>query len=293
MESHKALVSRISRSKILADYESAFVAASGLPLRFVPVGERQLSLREHGAENPFCALISKSEEACRMCLAVENRLSGEGCEGARSEVCLAGLVDTSVPVMVGEKVIGHLRTGQVSLEKRERGDFSKVARALLDWGLRTDLSQLEEAWFHSKVLKPEQYEAFVKLLQVFGKHLSVAAEGMKAEAATESPVIQKARQFIEEHQGDDIGVNEVARVVNMSTFYFCKVFKKATGLTFTEYLGAVRVAKAKNLLLNPHARVSEVAFESGFQSITHFNRVFRKLTGQSPKAFRQESLQLE
>jgi AraC-like DNA-binding protein len=75
--------------------------------------------------------------------------------------------------------------------------------------------------------------------------------------------------------------------VNTSTFYFCKLFKKATGLTFTDYVSRVRIEKAKNLLLNPNLRVSEIAYEVGFQSLTHFNRVFRKLTGQSPSHYRE------
>jgi AraC-like DNA-binding protein len=74
--------------------------------------------------------------------------------------------------------------------------------------------------------------------------------------------------------------------VNTSTFYFCKLFKKATGLNFTEYVSRVRLEKAKNLLLNPNARVSEIAYSVGFQSLTHFNRVFRKFEGQSPTAYR-------
>jgi AraC-like DNA-binding protein len=64
------------------------------------------------------------------------------------------------------------------------------------------------------------------------------------------------------------------------------MFKKATGLTFTEYLGRVRIEKANALLLNPHLRISEIAYDVGFQSLTHFNRVFRDITGQSPTAFR-------
>jgi AraC-like DNA-binding protein len=64
------------------------------------------------------------------------------------------------------------------------------------------------------------------------------------------------------------------------------MFKKAAGMTFTEYVSRVRIEKAKNLLLNPHARVSEVAFASGFQSIPHFNRVFRKYAGMAPRAYR-------
>jgi AraC-like DNA-binding protein len=74
--------------------------------------------------------------------------------------------------------------------------------------------------------------------------------------------------------------------MHVSTFYFCKIFKKATGLTFTEYLGRVRIEKAKTLLLNPHLRISEIAYDVGFQSLTHFNRIFRKTTGEAPTTFR-------
>ncbi len=66
------------------------------------------------------------------------------------------------------------------------------------------------------------------------------------------------------------------------------MFKKATGLTFTEYLSRIRVEKAKSYLLNPHIRISEVAFEVGFQSLSQFNRVFKKITGQSPSQFRMK-----
>jgi YesN/AraC family two-component response regulator len=64
------------------------------------------------------------------------------------------------------------------------------------------------------------------------------------------------------------------------------MFKKATGLHFTEYLARVRVEKAKNLLLNPNLRISEIAYEVGFQSLTHFNRIFRRLVGESPTEYR-------
>ena len=103
----------------------------------------------------------------------------------------------------------------------------------------------------------------------------------------ESPVITRARDYIANHQGEDLSLGQVARAVNTSSFYFCKLFKKATGLNFTEYVTRVRLEKAKNLLLNPHLRVSEIAYEVGFQSLTHFNRVFRKTLGKSPTAYRQ------
>ncbi|MGB8804163.1 MAG: helix-turn-helix transcriptional regulator, partial [Chthoniobacterales bacterium] len=58
---------------------------------------------------------------------------------------------------------------------------------------------------------------------------------------------------------------------------------------FTDYLARVRIEKAKALLLDRNRRVSEVAYDVGFQSLTHFNRIFRKIVGRSPTNYRHSS----
>ncbi len=104
----------------------------------------------------------------------------------------------------------------------------------------------------------------------------------------EPPVIAKARAYIQEHQTEELNLSQVAKAVNMSSYYFCKMFKRVTGINFTDYVARVRIEKSKNLLLNPNLRVSEIAFEVGFQSLTHFNRVFKKIVGESPTEYRGE-----
>jgi AraC-like DNA-binding protein len=83
-----------------------------------------------------------------------------------------------------------------------------------------------------------------------------------------------------------MSLSQVAKAVNTSTFYFCKLFRKHTGINFTDYVSRVRIERAKNLLLNRNLRVSEIAFEVGFQSLTHFNRVFKRIVGQAPTQYR-------
>src|SRR5205814_3119933 len=109
---------------------------------------------------------------------------------------------------------------------------------------------------------------------------------MVQEANSELPVITRAKEYIRQNQGEELSLGMVAKAVNTSTFYFCKLFKKATGLNFTNYVSRVRIEKAKNLLLNPNLRISEIAYEVGFQSLTHFNRVFKKIIGQAPTEYR-------
>jgi AraC-like DNA-binding protein len=152
-----------------------------------------------------------------------------------------------------------------------------------------DLRKLEEAYFQTRVISPKQYESVVHLLTIFAQHLALVSNQLLVHRAnSEPPAITKAKQFIEEHQADEISLGDVAKAVNTSTFYFCKMFKKATGLNFTDYLSRVRVEKAKNLLLNPNMRISEVAFAAGFQSLSHFNRVFRRIAGESPTRYREK-----
>jgi AraC-like DNA-binding protein len=80
---------------------------------------------------------------------------------------------------------------------------------------------------------------------------------------------------------------EAARALDLNRFYFCKLFKKSTGLNFTEYVSRIRVEHARTLLINSNRRISEIAFEVGFQSLSTFNRVFKNVVGLSPTESRK------
>ena len=128
----------------------------------------------------------------------------------------------------------------------------------------------------------------VRLLEIFAKHLAtVSNQLLVAKENEEPPAVSRARVIIAERAGDQVTLREVAQAVNKSAYYFCKVFHKGTGMTFTSYVARVRVERVKNLLLNPHKRISEAAFEAGFQSLSQFNRIFRKVQGESPSTYRE------
>jgi AraC-like DNA-binding protein len=282
------IVQRLSKSQIYRDYETAFNQATHMPLALRPHELWQQALHGKKHENPFCALMAKTSRSCAACLQVQQELN-EGEPGeTTSSVCFAGLCDTAIPVSVGNDVVGFLQTGQVALRKPTVAGFTKVAQQLITWGIKIDLNELQDAYFHSKVLSKEQYQAMVRLLEIFAQHLSVMANQILVEDQNqESPLITRAKRFIGEHQAESLSLDQMAKALNVSTFYFCKMFKKATGLTFTDYLARTRIERAKNLLLNPHVRVGEVAYDCGFISLTHFNRIFKRVVGKSPTAYRR------
>ena len=286
MVARSSLVEALTASRIYQDYERAFSESTGLPVSLRPVETWQLPHNGKKQENPFCALMAERSRSCAACLNTQEKLSQGARTGAKTVTCDAGLTDSAVPVRVGDDLIGFLQTGQVFRKKPTEAQFARVAKRLAAWGIQVNCD-VERAYFETKVLAPRQYEQMVKLLAIFAEHLSIVSNQLLVQRENaEPPMITKAKQFIREHQIEDISLKDVAKAVNTSTFYFCKMFKKATGLNFTDYLSRVRVEKAKNLLLNPNLRVSEIAYEVGFQSLTHFNRVFKRIAGHSPSAYR-------
>ncbi|HWI55814.1 MAG TPA: helix-turn-helix domain-containing protein [Bacillota bacterium] len=287
----RSLIEALVNSKVFQDYERAFTEATGLPVALRPVETWQLPHHGKRNEGPFCALISEKSRACASCLQVQERLTELAAEEAQTMGCPNGLCDTAVPVRLGDRLIGFLQTGQIFRKKPTESQFERVVKQIAEWGVELDREALHQAYFASKVVPVKQHEAVVKLLTIFAQHLSMLSNQVVVQHENaEPPVITRAKEFIHEHQTENLRLSHVAKACNTSTFYFCKMFKKVTGINFTDYLSRVRIEKSKNLLLNPNLRVSEIAFEVGFQSLTHFNRVFKKILGQSPTEYRAQLL---
>ena len=283
----RSVVEQLRRSDIFRDYQQAFRETTGLPINLRPIEAFDLPHHKDPKQAPFCALLAQSNKSCAACLQLQKRVEEEAKLEPKTLKCFAGLCDSSVPVRVGENLVAFLQTGQVLLHQPSKIEFAKTTRQLVQWGSEVDLKKLEEAYFQTRVVSRKQYESILRLLTIFAQHLATVSNQLSVRQSTsEAPAVTRARIYIAEHQTEEIALKDVAGAVNMSAFYFCKTFKKATGMTFTDYLARVRVEKVKNLLLNPHKRVSEAAYEAGFQSLSQFNRVFLRIAGQSPSVYR-------
>ncbi len=287
MNNHDQLVEALTGSTVYQDYERAFNEATGLALALRPVESWQLPHHGRRKENPFCAMMAQKSRACAACLQIQQRLAETAVHEPQTLTCQLGLCDTAVPVRLGERLVGYLQTGQVFRKKPTAAQCDCTLRLARQWGVEVNEAELEKAYLNTRVLSSKEHEAIVKLLRIFAQHLSMLSNQLVVQQENaEPPAITRAKQYIREHQSEELPLGQVAKAVNMSTFYFCKIFKKATGTNFTDYVSRVRVERARNLLLNPNLRISEIAYEVGFQSLTHFHRVFKKLLGQSPTEYR-------
>ena len=115
-------------------------------------------------------------------------------------------------------------------------------------------------------------------------------ESSGSRVRAEPVAIWKARKYIAEHADEELSLTKVAKAVNLHPNYFSENFKHITGVKFVDYVARIRFANVCELLCNSPRRVSEIAFAAGFQSLSQFNRVFKRFSGESPTQFRAKRM---
>ncbi|HEY5914324.1 MAG TPA: AraC family transcriptional regulator, partial [Verrucomicrobiae bacterium] len=132
--------------------------------------------------------------------------------------------------------------------------------------------------------------ALTQMLALLGNYLAQRAESrLVAKTGSVSPLANEVESILAAHTPEEhLSLQEVARRVSLSPCHFCRVFKQQTGLTLTEFRLRHQVEQAKKLLEEEPLRVSEVAFAAGFESIPHFNHIFRRYVGCPPTQYRRE-----
>ena len=284
--SNKQLIDTLRRSKLFRRYEQVFSEATGLALTLRPVDFWQLEHQGKKHQNPFCAMLAERPATLAVCLQAHQDIIDHTGLIPHTVTCPFGLTETAVPVKLGTQIIGYLRIGQVLRHTPVKSKSTKVARELERRGVRFR-GEIREAWEKTPMIPPDKYNATVRLLTFFAEQLSALANQlMLEEQNAEPPLVQRAREYINKHKNEEFSLADVAKAAGASVFHFCKVFHKSTGLKFTDYVARVRLEDARNRLLNPNLRVSEIAYDVGFQSLTQFNRTFKRVFGQSPTEFR-------
>ena len=286
-DSNKQLIDMLRRSRLFRDYENVFTKATGLALTLRPLEFWQLAHRGKKHENLFCRMLAERPKTLAVCLQAHQEMIDNTGVLPHTVTCPFGLTETAVPVKLGADVIGYLRIGQVLRHMPAKSDTSKVDRELDRCGVRFT-GEIRKAWEKNPLILPEKYNAIVRLLAFFADQLSELSNQLMTEQNNaEPPLVLKARDYIDKHKTEELSLADVAKAAGASVFHFCKVFHKSTGLKFTDYVARVRLEDARNRLLNPNLRVSEIAYDVGFQSLTHFNRTFKRVFGQSPTEFRE------
>jgi len=99
--------------------------------------------------------------------------------------------------------------------------------------------------------------------------------------------LKAALEFMTEHLGDNIGRDDIARAAHLSPFYFSRLFRRELGMSCTECLNQMRTDRAAELLAKTDLPLSRISLNCGFSDQSYFTKIFRKIRGQTPRAYRE------
>lgn len=146
------------------------------------------------------------------------------------------------------------------------------------------LSSIEEGFLAVQELFSILYE-----LSKFDNARELASSAFaKVEVESDSKRILKVKNYIDEHYKDEMSLEQLANLVGMTPTAFSRYFKQRTGKNLSEYIVDIRLGHAARRLVDTTDSVSEICWTTGFNTLSNFNRLFRKRKGCSPTEFREK-----
>ena len=240
-----------------------------------------------GPQRSLCKLIVRNSGGRAVCQQFA-RTVPTGHRRRYQTKCFTGLITLAVPILVNQRPVARLMCGQVFCKPPTDKDFDRIWNHLSRLGLPLKRQQVARAFFQTRVASADQVAASVELLEQMVQRLTARLQQWMMRAhTTEPPCVQAAKKLVEVQLVDGFTTRQAARATHVSSQYFCRAFKIATGMTFTAYVSGRRIDRAKELLALPNARILEVSSAVGFNSSSRFAQVFKRSTGVTAMAFRQ------
>ena len=286
------LIERLKASPFYQICQDSFRKATGLPLVIIGADNAQFNPGHASPnQNHFCRLLNSKHGTCEECKREQQHILLQSREQSYTHTCFAGLKETSVPLRLGKETIGFLKTGQIFTNKPSEQHTLDLQSLMRSNGYtKAEQNETLKAYRNTPIFDQDQYRSMITLLNIISLQLAELLNRLILENHPHEPeIVRKAKDFITDRIDEKLSLAQIAKEVNVSTYYFCKVFKQSTGMTFTEFTNRHRIELAKQELVQSEKPVTEIAYAVGFQSLSQFNRSFCKFAGESPRDYRQNA----
>lgn len=265
-----------------------FLEATGLEMRFLD------SLGRCGEAEPgpyACALCERLQADAagrRVCTRFTQALLQEAATEGTTQRCDAGLHETVVPVHLGGQDVGYFVFGPMADPEAGRVALNRASHLLGCAGVSLTTVELAALTSTAPVAGSSRRESLRRLVTAwvdrftreFGQHL--------ARPPAELPVaIEQVCRYVRNHYAGPIDVARLARHAGLSAGHLSRLFHRSTGLRLVDYVARVRLEHAREALAGTSRPITEIAHACGFGSLSQFNRLFRRVTGHSPRELRR------
>lgn len=138
----------------------------------------------------------------------------------------------------------------------------------------------------------DRYASLLKFLVFLGKKMNfrylASSNYIESVRASDKNRIDIALKYIHDNFHNDLSLAEMAEITNLSPTSFCRYFKQQTGKSFIAYVNDWKIGRACQLLIRSNIPIAQVAFDSGFNNVVHFNRTFKDKKQTSPGNYRRQ-----
>lgn len=157
---------------------------------------------------------------------------------------------------------------------------AEQVRALKEDFVRVDQYKGQNGFLAKKILYSAVLQLVMHMIQCTDKSESV-------DRVKIAPQIVEALRYTDKHYRENLTLDEIAEMVHVSKYHFCRMFRAATGASYIKYLNTLRLTKVHSLLLETDESIDEIAKETGVSSAANLSRTFRNEYGKSPREFRK------
>jgi AraC-like DNA-binding protein len=194
------------------------------------------------------------------------------------------------------QVVVHFKKEFIDTHLHKIPELASIAQLLRKSNFGVAFSGSIKKQVGEKLFSLAQLNTFQQYLQLV-EVLQLLAEASDVELLHDQPYQNKFSEreqgrlraiyaFVDKNYHQKIELNEVAELSNMTKEAFCRYFKKVTNYTFIDFLNRYRISQSKRLLMAGNS-VSEACYQTGFESLSYFNRTFKKVTNENPRDFRK------
>jgi ligand-binding sensor protein len=221
-----------------------FHRATGLAAKLVPAVLPARVIRFGAQETDFCRAVVCNADGCRGChqeqLALLRRLGGK--LKPQQVSCRGGLIQLAVPVVLGGRHVATVLGGKVRVGRTGARAFDALLPQLRLHGGKRDFRQLRADYCRVPVLTVQKLRGAVRLLDMLARLFAeTLAHPPSPRSTTEPPCICEAKQFVRLHLRERLTNRQVAQALHLEKSYFCRLFRRLTGLTFHAYVAQARV----------------------------------------------------
>lgn len=220
-----------------------------------------------------------------------------------------GLYEDDYPIDVEKEMIARLEKGDVDgmrscgtrffgwMVRKDPDDLNSMRLKCLELVMRAETAAFNNGSVNYAYSYRKDYLTQIgaltdasRIQEWFLDKMTDAASDIRDSSEQQSEsIVERARKYIQSNYTMDISLDDVSREVNVSPYYFSKLFKEEVGENFIDYLTGLRIGHAKEALKDLSLSVKEIAVMSGYADPNYFSRIFKKQTGMTPREYREST----